>query len=108
MLGFGERQGAHIGAMSGWAMIATAVLIDSVQFFLSIIIIGLVINPVISFVAMLLFGLWLSHNGLSVLSPKYAARFLFTFIGEVALGFLPIWTVTIVFIVGANKLKEIV
>ena len=105
---FGNDDGGHIGTASGVLMIAVAAVIDGIQFLLTLILIGFLVNPIISLVATMLFGIWLSHNGVSMMAPKYAARFLLTILGETVFGTLPIWTFSIAFIVGESKLKEVV
>lgn len=89
-------------------MIAIALLIDGIQFLLTLIFIGFLVNPFISICATMLFGIWLSHLGVSMMAPKRVGRFLGTIVGETVFGTLPIWTFSIVFTVIESRVKEVI
>lgn len=103
---FGHSNEGHIPAVSGIVMIIVAILIDGIQFFLTLGLIGIILNPLISIAAMVIFMIWLSHYGVSMTSTRFTIRFLLTIFGEVALGALPIWTFTTIIIVSESKMKE--
>lgn len=68
-------------------MIALAVVIDTVQFFLVLIpFVGWLLNMIIGFVANVIFAMWFSHVGVSLWNPKRVLAFL----GESVAEFLPI------------------
>src|SRR3990167_1202232 len=104
----GNNEQSRIERTTAFFMIAVALLIDGLQFLLTIIIIGFLINPIISIMATMLFGIWMSHHGVSMMSSKYALRFLGTIVGETILGTLPIWTVTVAVTVFEGRVKEVI
>jgi len=106
---FGDEEEGHIGSGAAFMMIAVALLIDGIQFLLTLIyFIGLIINPFISICATMIFGIWLSHLGVSMMAPKRVGRFLGTIVGETVLGSIPIWTFSIVLTVIESRVKEVV
>lgn len=88
-----------IGVAQGMVMIVTAAFIDFVQFLLTLLIIGIIINPLISVIAFILFWSWFSLNGVKFFSGvKGIARFgimSWTFLSELVplLNAMPGWTV---------------
>src|SRR3989344_3245565 len=101
-----KKDESHIGGGSAFMLIAFALVIDGIQVLLTIFLVGFIVNPFISICAAMIFGIWLSHLGVNMLSAKYVVRFLGTSIGEFAFGMFPFWTFMIALTVVANKVKE--
>ena len=90
-------------------MIVCAALVDILQILVSTLVtipligfaIVFTINPLITFVASMVFGIWGSHLGMSLLSPKRALGFSGTILLELIPIFddLPGWTVYIAYTV---------
>lgn len=78
-------------------MIGFAGFIDFVQFLLDIAFIGFILDSVISVIAGIMFGIWFSSVGMSMMNPDRALGFIGTFLIELIPGFdaLPVWTLKI-------------
>lgn len=104
---------AGIGWGQGIAMIAVAALIDLLQFFLTFLLIGLVVNFFISIVALLIFYGWFSVNGVSFLAGKRAFTRLMTFsagfLGELIplINAMPLWTASITMTVLQSRRRDV-
>src|SRR5260221_107679 len=93
---------SRISTTAGGAMIVVVFLIDGSQFFLTLIpLVGWIIAPVLGFVAAMIFGIWCSHLGVSLMSPKRV----FGFLGTAGVEFVPFvdsmwwWTIFIAYTV---------
>ena len=94
----------RIGLGTGILMIVFAVLVDLVQFVLTLFLVGLILNTLITIVWTFIFGLWFAACGVSILKPKRILGFLVTILGELTPGLdiLPFWT----FNIGWNVYRE--
>jgi len=73
-------------------MIGMAVLFDSIDLFLGLGLFGFVANMV----ATPLFGIWFSHNDVSIMHPDRALKFLGTIVLETTpLSGVPLWSYTV-------------
>lgn len=99
-----------IGIGTAFMMVIVALIIDGIQALLTFILIGFLVNPVISVCAAMVFGIWFSHHGMSMMSPKNIAPFLGTMLGEFTpvINAFPVWTGFVIFKVIRSKAKEIV
>lgn len=92
----------RISSATGWFMIACAALVDGIQFLLVLIpFIGWVLGWFLTIIAAFLFGIWFSHHGVSMMSPKRILGFGGTLLGEI-LPFIngaPFWTSLVVYTV---------
>ncbi len=72
---------------------------DVPQLLLTLTGLGMIVAPIISPVAAMVFGLWFSSHGVSMTSPKLVGRFLATIGGELVPGIdaAPIWTLTVAY-----------
>lgn len=76
-------------------MIACAALIDFMQFLLALIpFIGGFLGMFLSVISMFLFGIWFSHEDVSLMSSKRVMGFLSTIVGEAIpyVDAIPFWT----------------
>jgi hypothetical protein len=86
---------SRISLVGGGLMIAFAGLVDFIQFLFTFIpFIGMFLSSMVTFVVALIFGIWFSHNEMSMMDPKRILRFLGTMLGEFTPGInaVPIWT----------------
>ena len=86
-------------------MIGVALLFDGVQFFLDVVLIGLIVNRLISIWAWLTFYLWLKIKGVKNFRGWLAIGGIAEIIPVIAA--LPFWTGMIIVIMIKNKTKEI-
>ena len=88
----GGRTGISNG--SAFFMIAVALLIDGLQILLDLVLIGFLLDPLLDILATIIFAIWFSHHGQSVMSAKRAGGFLVTVVAELVPGFdaIPMWT----------------
>jgi hypothetical protein len=67
----------------GKAMILFAFVIDAIQFALTLIpFVGWVFALIVGFLAAMIFGIWCSHLGISLMDSKRSFGFLGTILGE--------------------------
>jgi len=93
---------SRVSLFGGGLMMAVAGLFDGIQFLLALIpFIGIFLSSVVTVVAALVFGIWFSHNDMSIMDPKRALRFLGTMLGEFIPGVnaIPIWTSSVTYTV---------
>ena len=103
---------SRISKATGVILIAVAGLIDGLQFLVSLLgfvpfvgfAIVAIVNPLISFLAFMLFGIWFSHLNVSQMSPERALGTLATLLFEVVPIFdaLPLWAARIAYTVIAE------
>ncbi len=88
-------------------MIAVALIIDIVQFLLDLILIGFILDPIISVFAYLMFWFWFKLRGVSFSNPKRAAIGGISFLLELipGLDMLPALTVGVVMTYLSTKVK---
>lgn len=108
--------GPRISKSTGGIMIACAVFVDLAQFLITLlaaiplvgIIIVAVINPIISFAASMIFGIWCSHLGMSLMNGKRVLGFLGTLGAEVIpfIDSFPWWTCLIAYTVITEWRRE--
>lgn len=100
------KQEKKIGNAQAVMMITVAVMIDFLQFVFGLLVIGIVLNYFISFMAFLIFWFWFILNG------KVSITFFGTAFGEMVpipfLNFLPIWTLGIIATIAMTRVKETV
>lgn len=91
-------------------MIFFAIFVDALQAFLTLIIVGLFLNPIIDIMVAMLFSMWFSHHGVSMMSLKNIGPFLGTVVAEFipVISALPIWTGGIMLTIARNRVKEVV
>lgn len=95
---------SKISGMNGLFLILVALLFDGIQIFLTLIIIGAVLNWIVSLFAMMTFYVWLKLLGVSYWEGN-GTRKLLSFIGCGFLEVVPIfnaflgWTVFVVLII---------
>lgn len=100
---------SRISKSAGWSLIIAAVLVDLTQFFVTFLalipFIGFVlvfaVNIIISACAFIIFGIWFSHLGLSLLESRRALGTLGTILGETVpfVNSMLWWTCLITYIV---------
>ena len=93
---------SRISIVTGGLMIACAAVIDFLQFLLDLIpFAGWILGWVVSIIAILVFGVWLSHEEVSMMDPKRALRFLGAMLGESIpiVNAVPLWTGVITYTV---------
>lgn len=99
-----NKTGSKISGMNGLFLILVALLFDGIQIFLTLIIIGAVLNWIVSLFAMMTFYVWLKLLGVSYWEGN-GTRKLLSFIGCGFLEVVPIfnaflgWTVFVVLII---------
>lgn len=96
----------RIGMGPATLMVLFALVVDGIQAFLTLIIIGLFVNPVINLMVAPLFSIWFSHYGEGMMSRKNFAPFMGTAVAEFipALNAFPLWTGFVCFTIGRNRL----
>ena len=99
-----------IGLGTAFMMVFMALLVDGTQGFLSWILVGFFVNPIIDVCVAMMFGIWFSHHGVSMMSAKNIAPFLGTIVGEFLpfISALPLWTFYIIFALIRNRVKTTV
>lgn len=105
-----------IGNAQAAMMITVAIMIDLLQFVFGLLLIGVILNYFISFMAFLIFWFWFILNGISFTRSMKEFRIGITFFGtafgEIApipfLNVLPIWTLGIIAVMAMTRVKEIV
>ncbi|PIR84180.1 hypothetical protein COU18_00285 [Candidatus Kaiserbacteria bacterium CG10_big_fil_rev_8_21_14_0_10_51_14] len=93
---------SKISGGTGGVMICFAMVVDGMQGLITLIpFIGFLIAPVMSIFAALLFGIWFSHNDVSMMDPKRVLGFGGTILGEVMpiVNVIPFWTGNITYTV---------
>lgn len=96
---YAATRAARMGAATATLLILVALGIDGIQAFLNFIVIGVVVNWIVSIVAWLLFYVWLKNLGISRSIAPDSERKILMFLG-LAFGFeilpilntLPGWT----------------
>ena len=85
--------GDGISGGTAFMMIAVALVIDGIQAILTFLLIGFIVNPLIScFLVAPLFAGWFLLHKVSVLSLKNVGPFFGTLFAENVLGVFPFWT----------------
>src|SRR4051812_10894664 len=87
---------SRISIPSGIIAISVAVVIDFLQLFLDVVIIGLILDSIITVFAGIGFGTWFSVKDVSVMSNDRALKFLGTLLVEflpAVDGVVPAWTI---------------
>ena len=104
---FGNSQEGHIGTATAFMMIAVAFIFDAVGALLDLLLLGAFMSPVIDFVAAMVFGMWFSANGVSLMSHKRFLGFAATIVVEFFpfINSLPAWTGFIVYSIIKNRAK---
>lgn len=105
-----------IGNAQAAMMIAVALMIDLFQFVLGLLMIGVVLNYFISFMALLIFWFWFLMNGVHFMGSMKEVRIGMTFFGtafgEMApipfFNVLPIWTFGIGATIAMTRVKKII
>jgi|GEM_PF-4992934 len=97
-----KRKKRHrVGGFQGAALIGLAMFFDFIQLILTFLIIGLIINTLLSIVIFLFFFAWFSFNGVSYFSGPHAERrfavMSATFLAKLIPGInmMPLWTIRI-------------
>jgi hypothetical protein len=93
-----EKQ-ERISGRTRFMMLATAALIDLLEFLFDLILIGFIINPLLDFLAAGLFAAWFTIHGAPFSgSTKRLGGAVVTFLIELTpLGFLPLWFIDILY-----------
>lgn len=77
-------------------MIVAALCIDIMQALLSLTLFGMFVTPIITGIAVIMFGIWFSHHGMSMLEPRRILAYGATTLVELSpFGFLPVWTLSV-------------
>lgn len=92
-------------------MIVIAACVDGAQMLLSLTFFGMFVTPFITACAGIMFALWFSHHGITMMDPKRALAYGATLLGEVIPPFnmLPIWTLSVcltLFFVNKSREEE--
>lgn len=103
-----EKDVSHISALTSFFLVATALFIDILQVFLNFILIGLVLNWLVNFIAVIVFALWFSLYGISFGKFRFFLRMVFSLCAEMVPLFntLPVWTMFVVSILVTHRLQE--
>ncbi len=90
-------------------MIIVALFFDLIQFILSLMVIGFVVNWSISVFAWLTFFLWFKIKGVSFANPKRAGSLLGGFLIELIplVDMLPAWTGAIILVILSLRVKQV-
>lgn len=81
-------------------MMVVAGTIDFFQFLLTFVpFVGWLVTPIVSICAALLFGIWFSHLGISMLDPKRMLGTFGTMLGEMTpiINASPMWTARVAY-----------
>jgi hypothetical protein len=97
-------------------LVAVAVATDLIQYFVGFFAVGVVtiplvwiVNGFINIIAWLLFYIWFTMLGVSFVHPKKFLTMGTSFIADtVAGGFLPAWTVCVLFLLYFEKLEKVI
>jgi hypothetical protein len=102
--------GGHISKSAGFMMILCALCVDGAQAILTFLLIGFFLNPIIDIFVAILFAMWFSHHGVSMMSTKNIGPFLATVVAEFIPGIsaLPVWTGGVALTIMRNRVKEAV
>ena len=98
----GRKVRHRIGAFQAASMIGIAMFFDFLQLILTFLIIGLIINTILSVVIFLIFLAWFSANGVNYFAGAHAGRRFFimsaTFLAKLIPGInmLPLWTIRVI------------
>jgi hypothetical protein len=88
-----KKKRDRIGGLQRGAMLVVAAFLDFLQLILTFLIIGLIINTILSFVIFLLFFGWFSANGVNFFSLKRPQRHLLVLMKLVpGVNAIPLWT----------------
>ncbi len=95
-----------IGSGLAFGLIGFAILVDLLQFALSVLLIGALLNPVIDLLAMGGFWLMLYHHGNKILSRR-GLSFGISSIVEIVMvaDFLPVWTIFAIYTVVMDHIQ---
>ena len=95
--------------MTGFLLITIAVVVDFIQFVLTLIpYIGWILSMIVSICATFFFGIGFYHSGVNLFSSKMILGTLGTLVGEVAplVNGVPFWTIRALTAVRLGRRKE--
>ena len=102
-----KTQNPKIGMTNAVILLVVAGIVDTIQIVLSLILIGLIVNPIINIFVSITFVVWLHAIGVHMGSATTITRLLGTIVGEFIpiVNTLPLWTGFILTTVLANRFK---
>jgi uncharacterized membrane protein len=99
----------RIGPTQKVFMMAIAILFDLVEFILTLLAVGIIINRIITVVEYFIYILWFSINRVFFFQPKTMKRLGGTFIAEIfpVIGALPMFSVGVHMTIKQSRLEDL-